>query len=74
MYLGMALAHLALAVGLKSTGILVSLLPAVLIIDFLVVRREEAYLLDRFGNGYAEDMASVPRWPQSLRPGHMLPR
>ena len=62
MYLGMALAHLALAVGLQSTGILVSLLPAVLIIDLLVVRREEAYLLDRFGDTYAEYKASVRRW------------
>ena len=62
MYLGMAFAHLAVAVGLQSIGILVALLPAVMMIDFLVVRREEAYLLDQFGDTYAEYKASVPRW------------
>lgn len=62
MYLGMACAHLAVAFGLQSTGIAVALLPALVIIDLLVVRREEAYLLDRFGDAYAEYKASVPRW------------
>lgn len=62
MYLGMAFVHLAVAFGLQSTGIAVALLPAVLIIDLLVVRREEAYLLDRFGDAYAEYKARVPRW------------
>jgi len=62
MYLGMACIHLAVAIGSQDTGILLGLIAAVLTIDRLVVRREEAYLLDRFGEPYSMYRANVPRW------------
>ena len=62
MYLGMACVLLAVGLGLQSVGVLVAVLPALLIVDLFIVRREEAYLLARFGDPYADYLASVPRW------------
>lgn len=62
MYIGMACAHLAVAIGLQSVGILAALLPALAVIDRFVVRREEAYLLERFGDEYASFRDQVRRW------------
>lgn len=62
MYLGMACLQLAVGIALLSGGIVVATLPALLIVDRFVVRREEAYLLDRFGDPYADYLASVRRW------------
>lgn len=62
MYLGMTLVILAAAIGLQSPGILIGGLIAFLVIDRFVVRREEAYLLRRFGDSYAAYKAGVRRW------------
>jgi len=62
MYLGMACVLLAVAAGLQSVGVLLAVLPALLIVDRFIVRREEAYLLARFGEPYAAYLAAVPRW------------
>lgn len=62
MYLGMACLHLAIAVAVASFGALLSLVPAVIIIDRLVIRREEAYLSRRFGEPYLVYKDRVRRW------------
>ena len=62
MYLGMACLQLAVALAVQSVGVLIAVVPALLIVDRFVVRREEAYLLARFGDQYADYLASVPRW------------
>lgn len=62
MYLGMACVLSAIAFGLHSVGALIAVVPALLIVDRFVVRREETYLLARFGDPYADYLASVPRW------------
>ena len=62
MYLGMACLHLSVAIAFESVGALILLLPAVIIIDRAVIRREEAYLSRRFGESYTTYKERVPRW------------
>ena len=62
MYLGMAM--LSLGIAMAFTSILGAVLAAVslIIVDRVVVTREEAYLKRRFGQDYIAYMASVRRW------------
>ena len=46
----------------RSVGILVTLLPALSVMSFVVIPREERYLEAHFGDEYARYKASVPRW------------
>jgi protein-S-isoprenylcysteine O-methyltransferase Ste14 len=62
MYLGMALAHLALALLIGSIGALVTLPLAVLVIDRFVIPAEEAYLTRALGDKYTAFRARVRRW------------
>ncbi|WP_158274609.1 methyltransferase family protein [Sphingosinicella humi] len=62
MYLGMACLHLSAAIGFESLGALILLLPAMIIIDRAIVKREEAYLSRRFGESYTAYKERVPRW------------
>lgn len=62
MYLGMALAYAALAI---TFGVLwgVGLLPlVVLVIDRAVIRREETYLEQKYGDEYRRYKQMVRRW------------
>ena len=62
MYLGMALVHLGLGLALDSLGALLMLPLAVLLIDRLVIAREERHLSARFGPAYEEYRRRVRRW------------
>ncbi|MBB5280839.1 methyltransferase family protein [Pacificimonas flava] len=62
MYLGMALAYAGIAVLADSALTLALLLPALLIVDFGVIRREEAYLERKFGARYRNFTAQTRRW------------
>ena len=62
MYLGMTLLYLGLALGLGWMWALALLPVVVAIIDRAVIRREEAYLQERFGPAYTDYRASVRRW------------
>ena len=61
-YLGMFLVYGGIAVGARSTGALILMLPLVITIRYGVVAREETYLERRFGNAYREYKARVRRW------------
>jgi protein-S-isoprenylcysteine O-methyltransferase Ste14 len=62
MYLGMAFAHLGLALLLGSIGALLSLPLAVLAIGHFVIPAEEAYLAATLGEVYRDYCARVRRW------------
>ena len=62
MYLGFALVYAGLAVMFRSPAAGLLLVPVLVIIDRLVIAREEAYLARRFGAGYDEYRRNVRRW------------
>ena len=62
MYLSMALLVLGIAFWLNTLWILVALIPTLLIIQFGVIQREEAYLAKKFGEEYLRYKAEVRRW------------
>ena len=65
MYVGLALLVAGLAIALASDWTLVMLVPAMLLIHFGVVAREERYLEAKFGDAYRRYKTHVPRygWP-----------
>lgn len=62
MYLGMTALALGAAGTLTSAPAATGALTAALLIDRLVIRREEEYLLRAFGQAYAGYCRAVPRW------------
>lgn len=65
MYVGLGLLVAGVGVGFASDWTLVLLVPAALVIHHGVVRREENYLLRKFGEPYRRYLDRVPRygWP-----------
>jgi protein-S-isoprenylcysteine O-methyltransferase Ste14 len=61
-YLAFSLFQTGIALGVNDAWILVTLLPAICLISFVVIPREERYLEARFGEQYARYKASVRRW------------
>jgi protein-S-isoprenylcysteine O-methyltransferase Ste14 len=61
-YLGMALAHLGLAICGGSVGAGATLLLSILVIRIYVITREERYLESKFGDSYADYKKRVRRW------------
>lgn len=62
MYVGLTLIYLGIALTVNALWTLVGLPVLVLYLHFGVIRREERYLEDRFGDEYMHYKASVPRW------------
>lgn len=62
MYLGMTLVGLAAALASSSIAAALMTLLAALIVDRVVIRREEAYLTRRFGKDYQAYRDKVRRW------------
>lgn len=62
MYLGMAIAHLALALLLASGGALLTWPIAILVIQLAVIPQEEAYLGRTLGADYQAYRQRVRRW------------
>lgn len=62
MYLGMAVTGLGLAIALHSMTAAVFTLVAMTVVSGAVIRREEAYLEAKFGDGYRAYAARVRRW------------
>jgi protein-S-isoprenylcysteine O-methyltransferase Ste14 len=61
-YLGFTLFQAGVALGMNDAWILVTLLPAIAVMSFVVIPREEHYLDARFAGEYARYKASVRRW------------
>ena len=62
MYLGMTLVGLAVAIAFASLSAALLAQLAALILDRVVIGREEAYLARRFGEEYQAYCRSVRRW------------
>lgn len=61
-YLAFIVLLIGIALLFNSDWLLVLLVPFVLVIHYGVIRREEVYLLARFGAPYADYMKRVPRY------------
>ncbi len=62
LYIGLALLYAGIAVAAASAWALVLLIPAMAVIRWGVIRREEAYLETKFGDDYRRYKAGVRRW------------
>ena len=62
MFLGLVLIYLGLVVAVNTAWALVGIPVLILYLHFGVVRREESYLADKFGEEYASYTRRVPRW------------
>lgn len=62
LYVGMALLYLAVSLWVNALWPLVLFPVAVMLIQRLVIAREERYLAARFGEAYREYCGRVPRW------------
>jgi protein-S-isoprenylcysteine O-methyltransferase Ste14 len=60
--LAFSLFQAGIALGVNDAWILITLLPAIAIISFVVIPREERYLEARFGEQYATYKGIVRRW------------
>jgi protein-S-isoprenylcysteine O-methyltransferase Ste14 len=61
-YLAFSLFQLGLALWVDSLGLLITLVPAVAVMSFVVIPREERYLEEKFPSQYLPYKASVRRW------------
>ncbi|WP_051469982.1 methyltransferase family protein [Fischerella sp. PCC 9605] len=62
MYLSFSLLQIGVACWVNSLWLLVTLMPAVALMSFVVIPREEQYLETRFPSDYLPYKASVRRW------------
>ncbi len=62
LYIGLALLYAGIAIAAASAWALVLLIPALAVIRWGVIRREEAYLETKFGDDYRRYKAGVRRW------------
>lgn len=61
-YLAFFVLQLGIALWIGSIWMMATLIPAAALVSAVVVRREERYLEDRFGQQYADYRNSVRRW------------
>jgi protein-S-isoprenylcysteine O-methyltransferase Ste14 len=61
-YLAFSLLQIGIAFWLNSPWLLVTLVPAVALMSFVVIPREEQYLESRFPSDYLPYRDSVRRW------------
>lgn len=62
MYIAMAIVQIGFALMFATAWILLMLLPALLVIRYGVIAREERYLERKFGAGYLDYKSRVRRW------------
>src|SRR6516162_8872609 len=61
-YLAFSVFQLGIAISVNSVWLLATLVGAVALIHYVVIRREEQYLERKFGAQYLDYKASVRRW------------
>jgi len=61
-YLAFSLFQLGLALWVNSLSLLLTLIPAIALMSYVVIPREERYLEARFPSEYVSYKASVRRW------------
>lgn len=61
-YLSVVMLYVGLALLFAAAWALILLVPALIILHYAVIRREEAYLDRRFGEAYRQYRARVRRW------------
>jgi protein-S-isoprenylcysteine O-methyltransferase Ste14 len=61
-YLGFSLFQPGIALGVNDAWLLITLLPAIALMFFVVIPREERYLGARFGEEYSTYKARIRRW------------
>lgn len=61
-YVSMTLLTLGIALWINTLWILITLIPVLLVMQFGVIVREEAYLTKKFGNEYLAYQSKVHRW------------
>jgi protein-S-isoprenylcysteine O-methyltransferase Ste14 len=61
-YVGMFLLYAGIGMAALSPWVLVLALPLLVVLHYVVVAREEAYLERRFGDSYRDYKARVRRW------------
>jgi protein-S-isoprenylcysteine O-methyltransferase Ste14 len=61
-YLAFSVLQLGIAIWVNSLWLLATLVAALALIHYVVIRREEQYLERRFGAQYVDYKASVRRW------------
>jgi len=62
LYLALGLLHAGIGLFSGNAWVLVTLPPALLVVRYYVIAREEAYLTRRFGQDYLDYLARVRRW------------
>ncbi len=62
MYLGLALIQVGLGVGLGNLWVVTAVAVSLVTVYLTAVRPEEAYLEEKFGQGYLDYKARVRRW------------
>lgn len=61
-YLSFSLLQLGIAIWVNSVWLVVTLVGAMVLMNYAVIQKEEQYLERRFGNEYLEYKGSVRRW------------
>jgi protein-S-isoprenylcysteine O-methyltransferase Ste14 len=61
-YVGMSLVYAGIGIAARSSWVFVLALPLAIIMRYIVVAREEAYLERHFGDAYRDYKARVRRW------------
>ncbi|MGQ0657071.1 MAG: methyltransferase family protein [Chromatiales bacterium] len=62
LYVALTLLHAGFALWLHDAWILLTVIPAVLVVHYGVVLREERYLLQKFGEAYRSYQSQARRW------------
>jgi protein-S-isoprenylcysteine O-methyltransferase Ste14 len=62
LYLALTIIYLGVALSIGSLWSLLTLIPALVVVHYRIVRREEEYLESRFGDNYRAYKAQVNRW------------
>jgi protein-S-isoprenylcysteine O-methyltransferase Ste14 len=70
MYVGGGPLMLGPAIAFSIDWLLLLMIPSGLLLHFGIVRREERYLIGKFGDEYRRYCAAVPRYLSDLAPGH----